>query len=249
MSATVAGLWRHPIKAVSREGLEAATLTAGAPLPWDRHWAVTHAASQYAGGWAHKMNFLRGVTGPGLMAVTAVLDEGAGRVRLSHPERPDLEVAPDRPDDAAALVAWLGPIWPADKPAPRGVVSAGVAMTDVPEPWVAVHGMASHRAVAQRLGAPDLSVHRWRGNLWIEGLAPWEEFDWVGRRFRVGEAVLEGRERITRCKATMANPETGRRDLDTLGALQSWDHQDFGLYAEVVEGGTVRLGDPVAAIA
>ena len=43
----------------------------------------------------------------------------------------------------------------------------------------------------------------------------------------------------------MANPETGRRDADTLGALDALGHQEFGLYAEVVAGGTIRCGDGV----
>jgi len=245
MSPTLASLWRHPIKALSREGLDRVRLRDGAGVPWDRHWAVTHEASRYAGDWAHKMNFLRGVTGPSLMAVTAVLDDAGGRITLRHPDHHDLEFAPDDRTDTDRLIAWLDPIWPEDKPRPTGIVTAGRPMTDVPDPWIAINNMASQRAVAQRLGAPEMSIHRWRGNLWIEGLAPWEEFDLVGREIRIGDAVLAVRERITRCKATMANPETGRRDLDTLGALERWDHQDFGVYAEVIRGGDIARGDPV----
>ncbi len=245
MSATLAQIWRHPVKALSREPLDHVRLTPGAGLPWDRHWAVTHEASKYQGGWAPKINFLRGVTGPSLMAVTVALDEGARRLVLRHPERPDLDIAPDDADDTPRLLDWLEPIWPADKPRPAGIVTAERPMTDVPDPWVSVLNLASHRAVGQRLGAPDLSIHRWRGNLWIDGLAPWEEFDLVGKRLRIGDTVLDVQVRITRCKATMANPETGQRDLDTLGALGAWDHQDFGVYASVVEGGDIAAGDPV----
>ena len=55
------------------------------------------------------------------------------------------------------------------------------------------------------------------------------------------------RERITRCKATTVNPETGRIDADTLGALEAgWGHQDFGVYAEVISGGPVAVGDAVS---
>ena len=43
----------------------------------------------------------------------------------------------------------------------------------------------------------------------------------------------------------MANPDTGRRDADTLGALSDLGHQEFGLYAEVIKGGTIRVGDAV----
>ena len=87
-------------------------------------------------------------------------------------------------------------------------------------------------------------MERFRGNLWLEGLAPFAEFDLVGREIRVGGAVLRVREPITRCKATTVDPATGVRDADTLGALEAgWGHQDFGVYAEVVEGGRVAVGD------
>ena len=47
----------------------------------------------------------------------------------------------------------------------------------------------------------------------------------------------------------MANPETGRRDVDTLAALRTWGHQDFGVYAAITGGGTIRTGDPVEIVA
>lgn len=107
------------------------------------------------------------------------------------------------------------------------------------------HGIAS--PVEQKLGQ-TLSIVRWRGNIWFEGLPLWDEFDWLGRDVRIGEAVLRVRERITRCMATTANPETGERDADTLRALNSWDHQDFGVYAEVLQGGEIRVNDEVQVL-
>ena len=92
-------------------------------------------------------------------------------------------------------------------------------------------------------------MERFRGNVWLDGLAPFAEFDLVGREVRVGGAILRVRERITRCKATTVDPATGISDADTLGALAAgWGHQDFGVYAEVVEGGRVAVGDPAEAL-
>jgi uncharacterized protein YcbX len=115
----------------------------------------------------------------------------------------------------------------------------------VPDPWVAIGNLASNRALGQRLGQA-LSIHRWRANLWLDGLAPGEEVDCVGREIAIGPVRLRVEERITRCRATAANPETGRPDADTLGALEGgYGHQDFGVYARVLTPGTVRIGDPV----
>lgn len=245
----LAHICRHPIKSIGFEELASASLTQGRALPFDREWAVLHDAAKVErlAGWVAKMNFLRGVAGPDLMAIRARLDEAARQVTLHHPKAGEIVVAPDR--DEAALLAWLRPLWPQDRPAPARVGHVrGQAMTDVPEPYVAVLNLASNADLGARLGC-DLSVHRWRGNLWLEGLAPWAEGDLLGRSLRIGGAELRLVERITRCKATTVNPETGRADADTLGALQSaFGHQDFGIFALVTKSGPIACGDPVEVL-
>jgi uncharacterized protein len=249
MTARLAHICRHPVKSVGFEEMPAVALTAGACLPLDREWAVVHEAAKFEelAEWQPKMNFLRGVAGHQLMAIRAEVDEAARRVRLTHPTAGEITVAPDT--EGAALIDWLRPLWPANRPAPSRVGHVtGQAMTDVPAPFVAILNHASNRALGQALGR-DLSIHRWRGNLWVDGWAPWEEFDLIGRRLRIGAAEIEIRERITRCEATTVNPATGTADADTLGTLNArYDHQDFGVYGMVVASGPVSVGDAVEVI-
>jgi len=249
MTARLALVCRHPIKSVGYEELDGATLTRGRALPLDREWAVAHERAKFGehlAAWAPKLNFLRGVAGPELMAIRARTDEGARRVHLTHPKAGSLEVAPDGADDAARLIDWLRPLWPAERPAPAFVGHVpGQAMTDWPDPFISVLGLPSLSALSERIGA-TLSPHRFRGNLWIDGLEPFAEFGLIGRTLRIGGAELEIRQRITRCKATTVNPESGQSDADTLAALQTaWGHQDFGTYAVVTRSGPIRVGDPV----
>ena len=241
--ARLARIVRHPIKAVGVEELEATTLTPGRPLPGDRAWAVAHAEARLDGGWVPKMNFLRGVSGPELMAIRAET-LADGRLTLHHPRAGRLDLDPATEGDR--LVAWIAPLWPEGRPAPRRLVRApDTGFCDIPDPWVSLLSLVSLRVLSQRMGR-ELSMHRFRGNLWLDGLAPWEEFDLVGHRLRIGGTLLAVRERITRCKATTANPDTGRYDADTLGALEEgWGHTDFGVYAEVLEGGPIRTGNAV----
>ncbi len=253
MTGRVAEIYRHPLKAIGREVLASATVEPGKILPWDRAFAIAHERSRpadLAQPWAQKANFLRGVTGPELMAVTCAFDEPTLQLRLSHPRFADLEVCLTDPQGEAALIAWLAQIWPSDAPAPTQLVHhKGSAQTDVPAPWIAINSLSSHQMVADQLNAPDLSIHRWRGNIWVEGTTPWAELEWIGTRIRVGDAELNVTQPITRCKATMANPDTGARDLDTLGALEAgWGHTDFGVYAEVTKAGTIKPGDTVEVI-
>lgn len=251
MTATVAHLCRHPIKSAGYEEVARVELTEGRAFPFDREWAVAHAAARFGSngpqGWAAKLNFLRGWGSADLMAVACAADEGGRRVTLTHPRREPITVAPDDTEDAARLVEWLRPLWPSVRPEPAAVVRVpGQPMTDVPDPWVAVLNLASLREVSARMGQ-DLSIHRWRGNIWLDGMAAWTEFDLPGRDLRAGGAMLRVERRIGRCRATEANPATGAFDAPTLAALQAgWGHTDFGVYARVVTGGAVATGDPVA---
>lgn len=249
MAIAVTHLWRHPIKGHGVEPLDNVTLAAGATMPWDRVWAIADARAKVAPGstaWAPCVNFSRGAKSPQLMAIRARVDEAAGSVTLTHPAREPLTVDPDDPDDAARLIAWVTPLTNPDRPAPAFVARAEVGMTDTDFPSIALLGRSSLSALSERVGKP-LAMERFRGNIWLEGLAPFAEFDLVGETLRIGDATLRVREVITRCKATTVDPETGVADTDTLGALRAgWGHQDFGVYAEVVAGGRVAVGDPVA---
>lgn len=249
MTLRLGHICRHPIKSVGFETLETTTLSAGRTLPLDREWAVAHDAAKFGpdlDAWAPKMNFLRGVSGPLLMAISAATDESARSLRLSHPAAGSITLRPDDPADCARLIAWLTPLWPDGRPAPAFVARVpGQAMTDMPDPFVSILNTASNRALGQRLGK-DLSIHRWRGNLWIDGMEPFAEFALVGRTLAIGTARLEVRQPITRCKATTVDPATGVVDADTLGGLEAgWGHQDFGVYAAVIAGGEIRAGDRV----
>jgi uncharacterized protein len=237
---------RHPVKSAGYEELPRVTLTPDRPLPFDRAWAVAHAAAPFAGdpeGWQPKLCFLRGWAEGSLMAIRATFDDATQTVTLTHPARHDFSAI--LPAGGDALVDWLRPIWPANRPDLGRLVARrdGGALSDVPEPYVAIANHSSNRALGQRLGQ-ELSIHRWRANLWLDGLAPWEEFDLIGREITIGPARLRIEERITRCRATAANPQTGRTDADTLGVLEdAYGHQDFGVYARVIAGGTVQTGD------
>lgn len=247
MTPLLAHIHRHPVKSHGREELAAVVLSAGATLPWDRRWAVAHEAARIdpaAPAWAPCANFSIGSKAPELMAINTRLDEARAEVTLTHPRREDITFRPDDPGETERFLDWVRPLCPPDRAQPVRVVSVpGRGMTDTDYPSVSLLNLASNAALGDAMGQ-TLSPLRWRGNLWIDGLAPWEECAWIGRRVRIGAAVLEVVEPITRCKATTANPETGVIDADTLAWLRATrGAQEFGVYARVVEGGTVAAGD------
>jgi uncharacterized protein YcbX len=96
------------------------------------------------------------------------------------------------------------------------------------------------------VGAP---VHplRFRANLYVRGWPAWHEFELVGRTLAIGDARLKVVKRITRCAAVNVDPDTAARDLELPKALmRRLGHAECGIYAEVVEAGTIGVGDRIA---
>lgn len=239
----LAHICRHPIKGHGREMLASVRLSAGECLPWDRHWAVAHDAAKLTEGWNPCVNFARAAKAPALMAIESTLDEGTGTITLRHPDGGAITFRPDDPADTPRFLDWVRPLNPENRAQPARIVSAGRGMTDSDFPSIAILNLASLADLSARMGH-DLSIHRWRGNLWLDGAEAWDEWNWIGKRLTIGSTVLEVKERITRCSATTVEPATGRSNADTLSALEShFGHQDFGLYAVVVEGGDIATGD------
>lgn len=240
----VTDIWRFPIKSHGSEALDAVILTKGQTLPYDRLWAVAHDQSDVDGSqWAPCQNFSRGSKASQLGAITAKLDEDSETITLSHPQREDLVIHPDT--EGAKLVEWAGGFIPENRAASARVVrGATCGFTDSDFPSITIGNLASHRAVEQKLGQ-KLSPLRWRCNLFVDGGAPWEEFDWMDKEVQLGEAVLHVCERTDRCLATHNNPETGERDANILATLDTWGHRDFTVRAKVVRSGRVERGDEV----
>ncbi|MFV2051750.1 MOSC domain-containing protein [Aliiroseovarius sp. YM-037] len=240
---SVAHIWRHPIKSHGVEALDGVDVTVNACLPWDRHWAVAHEASETDGReWAPCVNFSRGAKAPKLVAIKAALDEASGAITLTHPDCAPLTFNPDT--DPTPFLDWVAPLMPADRAQSARIIRVpGRGMTDTDYPSISLCNLASGAAVGERL-SQSLSPLRWRGNIWLDGLEAWAENDWIGQHIRIGTAELEVRAPIKRCLATTSNPDTGERDADTLGALNDgWGHQNFGVYAVVTKPGRIALGD------
>lgn len=247
MTGTLAQIWRHPIKAHGFEALLQSDVVAGQTLPWDRTWAVTHEASKdTSGAWTSCSNFSRGAKAPGLMAIGALLDETEEDMILSHPDYPDLRFRPDDPNDTARFLSWVQKMMPADRAASKGLVRAtGQGMTDAGDPSISLGNLNSLKALSDKVGTP-LDPRRFRINFWVDGFEAWDEFSWLDRTVKIGDLLFTAKKRITRCKSTMANPDTGLRDADTLGALeQNWDHTDFGITLLAEETGQLKVGNTV----
>jgi uncharacterized protein YcbX len=121
---------------------------------------------------------------------------------------------------------------------------------------VSLNSTASADHLARRTGSDQArDSRRFRMMIEVDGCEPFEEDDWLGRHVDVGEAVVKPVSPVARCVITTLDPSSGTKDLDTLKVLRDVrgtrgkDSVLFGVYAEVVEPGTIRVGDPVLPIA
>ena len=115
------------------------------------------------------------------------------------------------------------------------------------------------RASLARLGGVGgvdggIDARRFRMLIEIDGVPAHFEDGWLGRRVRVGGAVVEFSGHVGRCLITSRDPDTGTIDLPTLdligsyrGGLPTTEPLAFGIYGRVIEPGVVAVGDAVVA--
>jgi hypothetical protein len=119
---------------------------------------------------------------------------------------------------------------------------------------VSLQSVASLDALARAAGLDGtVDGRRFRMTFTLEGVEAHAEDSWMGRRVRLGGAVVVPEGNIGRCVVTTYDPDTGVKSLDTLkllaatrGHVQTTEPLPFGVHARVVVPGTVRLGDPVS---
>jgi uncharacterized protein YcbX len=113
-------------------------------------------------------------------------------------------------------------------------------------------GTGSLRSLARALGVDEVDERRFRMNFGVDGLGEHQEDAWIGRRIRLGDAIVIPHGHVGRCAVTTQNPDSGAPDLDTLRALAAYrggvettEPLPFGVYAAVAQPGRVRVGDVV----
>ncbi len=95
--------------------------------------------------------------------------------------------------------------------------------------------------------AANWDVRRFRPNVLVdtESLAGTVENDWVGCVIRIGNLVVKGELPTIRCAMPMHAQADLPRDPSVLRTIVREANQCLGLYASVIESGSVGTGDPV----
>ena len=152
------------------------------------------------------------------------------------------------------------PIDPVFTDAVRGVVAdETLSVFRVDEPEFAGGGhrasiisLASVADVGSRGGDVRLDPRRFRMLIELDGVEAYGEDGWLGRRLRLGGAVLRLGQGIHRCVMTNLSPDTGENDFDTLTVLAQ--HRKvgkellLGVYGDVERPGRIEVGDAAELI-
>ena len=248
---TVTQIYRYPVKGLTPEPLAGVALSPGQGLPQDRRFALAHGSTNFdvtAPTWMPKTKFLMLMRNERLARLRTQFDEASGMLTIQRDGKTvasgNILSQTGRTIIQDFFAAYMGS---EALGAPKLLEAPGHMFSDVARKVVSVIGLASIRDL-ERVTRSPVDPRRFRANLYFDGGAAWQEFDWVGKEFRIGKARLRGVKRIERCAATNVNPETGDRDLNIPLTLQrGFQHPDAGIYADVVEGGEVAIGDEVAA--
>jgi uncharacterized protein YcbX len=110
---------------------------------------------------------------------------------------------------------------------------------------VSLIARATVEAICREAGIePDL--RRFRMNFVIDGPAPFEENQWVGRLLRIGSVRLAAIARDERCAVITVDPDgSGERQPSVLKATGTLNGACAGVYAAVLEAGEVAIDDAV----
>lgn len=245
----VSHIYRYPIKGLSPQPVTEIVLPAGRPFPHDRLFALARPRSPIGAQvakWGKKGLF-----------VMLMLDEALAQVRTHlNVETLDFTILQDNRQLLAGNLGseaarseveiFFEQLVPTLNGAPRLVrAETGGHFMDKPDNVISLINLATVRSLEEQWGF-EIDPLRFRANLYIDGVPPWEEFDWIGRDIVVGEAVMRVDRRNGRCGATNVNPVSGRRDLDIPASLRAaFGHKDLGVYLVVRKTGRIGAGDPV----
>ena len=258
----VAALFRYPVKGFTRQECASLHVLPGGRVAGDRVLGLRfHDATTADDAWGTKHQFAALVNTPGLTALRVELDHATLQLRatLAGDVLFDGVLDSDGRRRLASTVEQyiLGlddnPLSAHPHRLPLRVV--GDAMTsryqDREPGFTTLHGRGSLVAMAAAVDeTPPLTERRFRSNVAVDGVDPWEEQRWVGRKLQIGDVAFEAAGPVTRCLGTHANPVTGQRDRSMMTVLLDVfpaERPTFGILMTSEHGGTIRVGDGVEA--
>lgn len=246
-SGCVASLYRYPVKGLSPERLEAVGLEKGGTFPWDRAFALENGSQDFDPTHPKhfpKIKFLMLMRHEALAALQTRYDDTTSTLHIAQAGKPLLSARLFTAEGQKAVEDFISHyMGDTLRGTPHLAHAEGFSHSDCPAKLVSIINLASVSDLESKIGRP-VDPRRFRANIYVEGLAPWEDHEWEGLAFNVGGVRLRGYMPTERCAATNVDPVTAVRDMEIPKTLlKNYGHTNLGLYAEVISPGTIRPGD------
>ena len=256
MFNTIESIYRYPIKGLSGEQLENVEFTADTVIPGDREYAFARAGVNFDPDnpqYMQKTNFLALVRDAKLALLETKFNTTSRRLSLSRDGIVLIEASLSSREDCQKISDFLSKhlnILPVKQPhlvrATDGTKSH--SFSDVRDKAISLISLSSIEDFSARIGV-EVDPKRFRGNINFRNNTPWQEFNWVDCKLRIGGAVLNVFKRIKRCNATSVNPFSAVRDINVPRELNThYHHTDMGVYATVKKSGVIRIGDKIELV-
>ncbi len=254
--ATVAEVWRYPVKSMAGERLDEA-FVGYAGIYGDRLFAFTHPAGpalfpyftgrNNAAMVQYRPRFRRPAAAARPPNVVEALSAGTGITPVyASAEELALEVETPagliRPIDDPALAVDLG------GDAKLSLLRCDRAMTDCRP--VSLFSRQTAEKLAREMERP-IDVRRFRANLVVDlpDSDGFSEDAFVGKTIRIGDRVtIAVLERDPRCAMIGIDPDTAERDRDVPAWVVKAHEGRAGVYGAVLVEGLVRPGDTVTVL-
>jgi uncharacterized protein YcbX len=263
--ATVKQLFTYPIKGLTPVECDRVFLTAGHGIKGDRALALMFADSIDSANmpalhnvpWLSKKHFAVQNDWSGLAALSCEYDAVSETLTVKQKGVTvlvaNIETSTGRDLIGSFFTDYISTIEPTKEARhptklPLFLVGDSSGETRYPdrEP---VHISLLSQATLDNLSAVAgkfVDVRRFRPNIVIDGVSAWEEFNWMGKEFQLGNAIISVTAKIGRCANIEVDPDTGDRDLPLLSLLQrEFGHAQTGVLAKVMTSGDVGIGDRV----
>jgi uncharacterized protein len=259
----VVALYRYPVKGFTPETCGRLTVLEEGRVAGDRALAFRFADSGLPeNAWSRKYGFAVLVNTPALARLNVQLDSRTQRLTIALGREVLADEILDEPGrkrlaakvEQYALAQPENPLSGHPERTPLELIGDGVTprYQDSQRGEITLHSRASLADVAHALGDPAVDEARFRSNIAIDGVAAWDELDWIGRRVRIGTVEFDVTRPKTRCLATHANPKTGERDRQVMQTLMQAFAQEQPTFAVALvthgRGGEIRLGDEVTVV-
>jgi uncharacterized protein YcbX len=249
---TVTGLALAPIKAMRLRPVDEIELT-GDGARGDRRCYVIDAGGRMVNGKQHAQ----------LQAIIAAIDPAETQLSLTFPDGRTVAgpIEPGAPvtarfyrrtDETHELAGPFSPAVSDFIGHPLRLVLARHGADRGARGAVSIMSLASVQRLAEQAGVDSIDPRRFRMLIEIDGVSAHAEDGWVGRRIRVGEALLRPQGHVGRCLITSRDPDTAETTLPTLDLLRDYrsgvtatEPLPLGVYGEVLAGGRIRIGDSV----